>query len=293
MPRLGEIYMESLGLYHNVSDTMSSKYALHCHNYYEIYYFISGNVDILVEGQCFHLEPYSLLLFAPHSFHGAKVNDTSLYERYSINFHADLLSPDRRNYLLSIFSDWQQPPHQTIYFAGGDQYHLDYYFKTMEACQNQPEEVVISKIPIYMEALLYQIMVMQQTLGTQEYVNSRCELIDRILLFLNEHLTEPINLDLISQKFFVSKHHLNKIFRKALGTTVADYLLRKRIIYAQQLLINGSSAIEAATMTGFRDYSTFYRAYIKVLGHSPIKDRKVMPSFKTLDKHQYLYTINR
>lgn len=43
---------------------------------------------------------------------------------------------------------------------------------------------------------------------------------------------------------------MNKVFRKATGTTVFDYLLHKRITAAQQLLITGYSAQEAASQAG-------------------------------------------
>ena len=58
-----------------------------------------------------------------------------------------------------------------------------------------------------------------------------------------------------------------------------DYLLRKRIAQAQQLLAEGASAQDAALKSGFRDYSAFYRAYLRIMGHSPIQDRGVLPSF--------------
>jgi AraC-like DNA-binding protein len=96
-------------------------------------------------------------------------------------------------------------------------------------------------------------------------------------------LTEPFSLDHISEHFFISKHHLNKLFRLATGTTIYDYLLYKRVIYAQQLLIDGLNASEAALEAGFKDYSSFYRAYTKFLGHSPAKDREasfLLPEYR-------------
>ena len=44
---------------------------------------------------------------------------------------------------------------------------------------------------------------------------------------------------------------------------------------AQHLLINGLSAQEAAAEVGFDDYSSFYRSYMRVTGHSPAQDKGV------------------
>ena len=51
------------------------------------------------------------------------------------------------------------------------------------------------------------------------------------------------------------------------------------MILAQELLTGGLSAQEAAVRAGFGDYSSFYRSYRRILGHSPLKDRGVLPSF--------------
>ena len=53
-----------------------------------------------------------------------------------------------------------------------------------------------------------------------------------------------------------------------------DYIIRKRIAYAQQLLLNGVSAVQAGTAAGFGDYTSFYRAYKKHFGRSPNHDKR-------------------
>ena len=66
---------------------------------------------------------------------------------------------------------------------------------------------------------------------------------------------------------------MNRAFKKDTGTTVMDYLIYKRVVMARQLMLNGFTASDAANETGFGDYSTFYRAYKKVMGCRPGADR--------------------
>ena len=94
-----------------------------------------------------------------------------------------------------------------------------------------------------------------------------------MIRYLNEHLTEPVTLDDLSSRFFISKYYMNRAFKKATGTTVMDYLIYKRVVMARQLMLNGFTASDAANETGFGDYSTFYRAYKKVMGCRPGADR--------------------
>ena len=107
---------------------------------------------------------------------------------------------------------------------------------------------------------------------------------EKILTHLNEHFTEPITLDDLAERFFLSKHHLNRLFRKATGTTVRDYLINKRVTYVQQLLINGIPATQAASLAGFGDYTSFYRAYVKRFGHSPSADRSSKRTLMNLNE---------
>lgn len=111
--------------------------------------------------------------------------------------------------------------------------------------------------------------------GKEIVVREQKDTITEILYYLNAHLEDEITLDEISDRFFISKHHLNKVFRKRTGTTVMDYLQRKRISNAQQLLLLGTTAKEAAAKSGFGEYSSFYRAYVRITGHEPSKDRSV------------------
>ncbi|MDR2758348.1 MAG: AraC family transcriptional regulator [Spirochaetaceae bacterium] len=81
----------------------------------------------------------------------------------------------------------------------------------------------------------------------------RNEQIQRILSYLNSNLCKPISLDQLVQKFYISKNHLNVIFRKETGTTVNQYIRIKRLVLARQEILKGSTAEEAAYKVGFND----------------------------------------
>lgn len=126
--------------------------------------------------------------------------------------------------------------------------------------------------PVLTEAILARLLIGARLAGQQvEEPVSRTQ--GDIITYLNEHFTEPITLEALAERFFISKNYLNRVFRKATGTTVMDYLIRKRVTYVQQLLINGIPATQAAALAGFGDYTCFYRAYVKRFGHAPSLDR--------------------
>lgn len=71
---------------------------------------------------------------------------------------------------------------------------------------------------------------------------------------------------------FLSKNQLNRIIKKATNTTVWSYITAKRLIYANELLYQGTPPLKTCAYCGFFNYPTFYKAYKKYFGHAPSAD---------------------
>ena len=96
-----------------------------------------------------------------------------------------------------------------------------------------------------------------------------------IIRFINQNLQEELSLSLLCERFYLSKAHLNRIFKQATGSTVWNYILIKRLILAREMLSAGKSPTEVFSACGFQDYTTFYRAYKKHFGVSPKQDKAI------------------
>ena len=93
-----------------------------------------------------------------------------------------------------------------------------------------------------------------------------------LLQYLNLHLSEPLSIDDLSARFYISKYHMMRRFRQETGYSIHGYLSEKRLLLAQQLLSRGAAPSEVFTQVGYQDYSTFSRAYKKQFGRSPSAD---------------------
>ena len=263
---------------HNVSHQTTENFLLHTHETYELYYFISGEADYLIEGQEYHLRPHTLLLIAPNLFHGIRVHTNAAYDRHTLHFDPSVLSLDHRVMLLSVFPHEKHPQTQQVPYCLEDMEHSGVLalFRAMEACHGQSENVIRTMMPVLTEAILGLVALCIPSLEQGEALRERTGVSRTqkdIIEYLDAHFTEPITLDMLSERFFISKHYLNRAFRKATGTTVMDYLIHKRVTYVQQLLVNGIPVSQAASLAGFGDYTSFYRAYVKRFGHAPSQDR--------------------
>lgn len=79
---------------------------------------------------------------------------------------------------------------------------------------------------------------------------------------------------MISEKFYISKSQLNRKFKRITGSTVWEYILTKRLIFAKELLQNGEHPTTVYLKSGFKDYCSFFRAYKIKFGVSPKNDLK-------------------
>ena len=286
------IYTDKVSFGYDATQHSTNDFSLHCHNFYEAYYFLEGNVEYQVEGHKYVPTPHSLLLLSPHTFHGVKILDSQLYRRFSLHFHPHILTMERRSFLLSSFSSFEKRPEHISYFENLKDSGLITYFEAISDCSAQSEQIREQMLPISIEALLSRII---QICGHEAPLadEKHSDTISQIIWYLNCHLQEEISLDQLAEHFYISKHHLNKVFRRATGTTVFDYLLRKRIVTAQQLLANGASAQEASLKSGFSDYSAFYRSYTRILGHSPREDKGALPSLQTASESFQVLNLDR
>ena len=92
---------------------------------------------------------------------------------------------------------------------------------------------------------------------------------DSIVRYINENLEEDLSLERLSEKFFVSKYHLAREFKKYTGYTVHSFILKKRLLTARVLLREQNSILDVSLQCGFRDYSTFVRAFKAEFGLTP------------------------
>ena len=93
--------------------------------------------------------------------------------------------------------------------------------------------------------------------------------IQQILQYIEEHYQEKIILSDLEEVLHYSERYINQKFRKALGTTVIEYLNRFRIQKALAMLKDKNIAIaEVGFLCGIGDYKYFNHVFKKYIGCS-------------------------
>ncbi len=92
----------------------------------------------------------------------------------------------------------------------------------------------------------------------------------RIINYINRHISDNLSLDVICERYYISKSHLCHIFKKATAMTVCEYITAKRLVAAKQLILSGISP-QGYIRVRLRDYSVFYRAFKRNTEYRPDK----------------------
>ena len=93
--------------------------------------------------------------------------------------------------------------------------------------------------------------------------------------YLDQNYTKKITLDELSERYFINKFYLTRIFKEQFGVSINTYLLQVRITKAKQLLrFTDKTAEQIGLDTGLGALYYFSRTFKKVEGISPSEFRR-------------------
>lgn len=246
-------------------DAYLKEVALHHHDFYEIYFFLSGNVQYNIESHSYQLAPGDILLISPMELHQPVFHSKQQdYERIVLwidqRFLAELCKGGQN---LAACFDSTAPGHTNLLHPGNSQRQVLTYQLEQLLSESETGDCYSSLCSL---TYLAQILIGLNRLSVQDVqrVDPRTasdSVVYSVLGYINEHYHEDLSLDYLANRFFISKYHLSREFNRLIGTSVHHYLIQKRLAMAKQMMANGVSSSDAYQRCGFGDYSNFYRAF--------------------------------
>lgn len=110
---------------------------------------------------------------------------------------------------------------------------------------------------------------MEAETSVQEITASK--LVTEMLRYIHENYTNPdLSLKEIAEKLFVNYSYLSTQFKKEMGMSASQYILRFRMTKAADAFRSGEeNMIEVAGAVGYTDTKYFYRCFKKEFGITP------------------------
>jgi len=244
-------------------------FQLHVHDQYEILLFLEGDSNYIIEDRSYPLEPYDLTIVRKHQLHHMHHNSATPYHRIVLfvepSFFTQFKCEEYELHFANITTNIGNKIPASIVRSSG------IYDAFMELKKYSENYTINADSPILHACIIKILYLIHKTnqFSLPEYPN---ETVSKVIQYLNNHFTENITLDILAEKFFISKYHLCKVFVNATGLTIHKYIQLKRFVMVRELYTEGMSLLDASLQAGFLNYSSFYRAYTNEYGVSPTKD---------------------
>ena len=261
--------LENFRLFHLRSEG-GAKVDFHYHEFCKLIMLISGRGSYHVDGNHYLLSPGDIVTIGSRSIHRPEMDPAEPYERIIIYIAPEYLQAMSTGDcdLMTLFSGEQGHVLRPREQQRQRLFHLvSLLERDMESGSFGWE--ILSRGDLL--RLLVEIERCREDRNASRPSPSqpKSKRILEILQYLDDNLSEPLDIDQLAEKFYISKYYMMRLFHKEVGTTIHGYLTHKRLSLAREWIQGGMSATEACYQSGFRNYSSFTRAYGKHFGTTP------------------------
>lgn len=114
--------------------------------------------------------------------------------------------------------------------------------------------------------------------------------LNQVMDYIDEHLTDDLSLEIISEYAGVSDYHFRKIFFYLSGMTLNEYIKNRKLSEANKDLLKGEKVTDVAYKFGYQSLDGFTRAFKKWNGFLPSDVTKTGVS-KSFPKLSFIITV--
>jgi AraC-like DNA-binding protein len=265
--------LEDFRLFH-LKDSLAQQMEYHYHEFDKLILLLGGRVDYLCEGQAYFLQPGDVLLVRHGLIHRPVIHPGEPYERVVLWLGPEWL---RRR------SDPAAPLSCCFDLAEERGFRLlrsepEQWLRSLRLVQELEEALRsrefghVQQADLCCQQLLLAVnrdFLSSRTAQDQPGLCRSDPKIEELLRFIAHHLDEELTVDTLAARLYLSRSYLMHRFKAATGYTIHQYVTQKRLLRAGELIRSGVPVLQAAEQTGFRDYSTFLRAFRRLFGTSP------------------------
>lgn len=237
----------------------ANQFFRHFHDSAEILFMFDVQGEYVVESRKYQLAPFDLLLIKPSKYHYMILKDDTQYSRCVFNVSTDYLPNDL---VTRAFSKGE------FFHVGAASQITKNFQRIIEYRQTLDER----DYKVVERSLLAEIMMLV-CMTDEEHNRDEFKYLDefnsRVIKYIRENLTSITSLEQMASDLYVSKSTLYHSFKKAMKISIMQYVRNKKVMYAHNLIQNGVRPTKAYVLSGFEDYTTFYRSYKMFFGRSP------------------------
>ena len=252
-------------------------FILHLNNHVEIYAYISGDVDYIVEEQYISLKHGDIIIILPNEIHVPVIKSEGEYERIYMLLPLDAFDDFEFNPVLQFASlknhKISLPDDKKVRF-----FNLIEQISSMhDNLGTQGQRMIASGLFLEAQGILVNAINSLEDFGEPGISHEVSKQIRDVLNYIGEHAQEIDCVKSIAKHFYISPQYLSSSFKKQVGININEYLRIKKIALAKYLLENKKNIAEIAYECGFSDSSHFIKIFKRYVGMTPKQYRNFLP----------------
>ena len=258
--------------FYHYLDSVPPKVEFHQHPFYELFFFLDGNVNYTIEGKTYKLRPGDILLTNSLDIHRPEIFPGKPYERIIVwledRFFEQLLAGG--DDLASCFADAARKDYRRIRPSHGGLIRMRTLCHQISMAQNSQALGSYTLVCAYLFEFLVEVCrcyFETSELPREDVTES--QKINLILDYINQNIALNLSLDDIAREFYISKFYLSKQFKRYTGMSLYQYIIKKRVAISRDLLRSGASVTTACMECGFNDYSNYLKAFKREFNCNP------------------------
>ena len=260
------------------SDTIN-RIPWHWHEELEVIFLPSGTLDVRVPGKLFRMNAGDCLIINSNILHEAETPDEC--RLHSLVFHTDLVSGSDssvfyKKYMYPLISSCTL---DCVLFSAKDTSCSSIrqcFMKAFDALANNREGFEFT-VREYLSRLCFLLCkcFKSEISDTPSKPDQDSYRIKAMIHMIQSHYAEPVKLSDIAQAANIGERECLRCFRRTLGISPMQYLIRYRLSKGALLLINTNKSIsEISTRCGFDSPSNFSLMFKRMYQCSPREYRK-------------------
>ncbi|MDF2890524.1 MAG: DNA-binding protein AraC-type [Clostridia bacterium] len=271
----------------HLKDKKSEEHTFHYHDFNKIVIFISGNATYVIEGKYYKLRPWDILFVGSNEVHKPIIDPNEYYERIIIWVNSNFLS-NHSTEDSDLFTCFELAIKEKINLFRLSTDHLnvirDTLFSLEKAIRDRDFGGKILQSAIFIQLIVYlNRLIFRTKIKKHEKDIQYDERIVNILTYVNENIDSDLSIDKIASRFYMNRYYLMHHFKDQTGYTLHNYILQKRLAKAAALIKKGLQTTYVSDQCGFKDYSSFVRAFKKSFGLPPKQ------YYKAIEELQHSY----
>lgn len=241
------------------------------HPGYEILQLVSGSVRYFIEGNEYVVNNGDVIILKSNEVHKLVVDLSNGYDRRVIQFSNELFPSNAQingllviGVLQSLDSSMRVIPHSIV-----KKLEIDKVFLEFDEYAKLKDEFTVARYAMGVIKLFIAFNNALKELYGLNLVKTENELIQQISAFIIKNVQKKITIKDIAKHVNFSESRLCHLFRETMGFSIHKYVVLKRVQHAQNLIKHGYSLSQAAELSGYEYYSTFYNNYKSLIGEPP------------------------